>query len=72
MAPREGMKRYHLEIQETLYKQVEDIAIENGITVVQVLRRFIKIGLMGIEAQKTPGGGLIVRDENGDRMMYLP
>jgi hypothetical protein len=41
----EKSKRYHLQIPDRLFAEVEEIAKKRGVTVVEVLRQFIRLGL---------------------------
>jgi hypothetical protein len=41
----DSVKRYNLVLPETLYRNVQDLANKEHTTVIDILRRFIKLGL---------------------------
>jgi len=45
------LKRYNLSIPEELFDEVEVIAKSHDTTVVDILRRFIKLGLLATKIQ---------------------
>lgn len=65
------VKRYQLVMPQTLYSRVQAAAEERDVTVVQLLRAFIKLGLMVLEAEKDPTGQLILRTEDGEKQLVL-
>lgn len=64
-------RRYSLVLPEDLFTQVERLAEEEGTTVVEVLRRFTKLGLLATDIQRTPGASLLIRDAAGERQIVL-
>jgi hypothetical protein len=62
-----GVKRYNLVIPEVLYDQIQQLAEEEHTTVVDLIRRFIKLGLIAAETAKKPGASLIIREDGRDR-----
>lgn len=64
-------RRYNLGLPETLYNDLERVAKEQGTTVVELIRRFIKLGLLAIELQQSPGSGLIMRKDGEDHKVML-
>jgi len=58
-------KRYNMNLPEPLYEELEAIANRRGTTIVDVLRDFIKLGLLAVAVEDTPGSSLILRE--GDR-----
>lgn len=59
-------KRYHMEIPAELFDELQALADKNDTTVADLLRRFIKLGLL---AAQTEDGGLYVRE--GDEIHKL-
>lgn len=59
-------QRYHLVLPDELIEAVEQIATNKQTTAIEVLRKFIKIGLMAVEIEDRPGAALIVREEGKD------
>ena len=66
-----GTRRYTLVFPEELFGQVEQLATAEHTTVVELLRRFTKLGLLATEVQRTPGAALLIRDGDGDRQSLL-
>jgi ATP-dependent Clp protease ATP-binding subunit ClpA len=70
-APVTGTRRYTLVFPEELFGQVEQLAAAEHTTVVELLRRFTKLGLMAAAVQKEPGSALLIRDGEGERQIVL-
>ncbi|ACU89003.1 hypothetical protein [Desulfomicrobium baculatum] len=64
-------KRYNLNIPEALFDEVQSIADENGTSVVDLLRRFIKLGLVAVSIEKRDDTRLSIIDSNGERELRL-
>lgn len=62
-----GMKRYNLVIPEILFNEVQELATQEHTTVVDLLRRFIKLGLIAAR----PNVVLIMREEGKEREVLL-
>ena len=67
----DDMKRYQLALPASLYSKVRQAADERGVTVVQLLRTFIKLGLMVLEAEKRSDAELILRTEDSEKHLVL-
>ncbi len=67
-----GMKRYNLVIPEVLFNEVQKIADEEHTTVVDLLRRFIKLGLIATDVSRKADSALVIREGNREReIMFL-
>lgn len=66
-----GVKRYQLVLPNALYARVQEAAEERDVTVVQLLRSFIKIGLMVVEAEKGRDSALILRTNDKEKELVL-
>jgi hypothetical protein len=66
------MKRHNLVLPEDLYNQLQEVADQKHTTVLELIRRFVKLGLLAVRAETTPGLEFLVR-ENGveSRVMIL-
>ena len=64
-------KRYHLVLPQELYDEVESLAERHGTTVVEILRRFVKLGLVATRIENDPNSKLIVREGGEDRELML-
>jgi ATP-dependent Clp protease ATP-binding subunit ClpA len=69
--PEKTNKRYSLVLPESLFDQVQALADREQTTVVDVMRRFIKLGLLATEIQATPGSALIIREGGKERELLI-
>lgn len=60
-------KRFNLVLSEDLLGQVEALAEEEDTSIVEMFRRFIKLGLIAAEVQKDPDAALFIREGNHER-----
>ena len=65
------MKRYNLAMPEDLFREVEQLAQRQNSTVVEVLRRFVKLGLYVTAIQESPGGAILVREDGREREIVI-
>lgn len=63
------VKRYSLVLPQGLFDQLESVAEEHHTTVVEVLRRYIKLGLLATKIEQQEDAALIIRE--GDREREL-
>jgi hypothetical protein len=66
-----GIKRYNLVLPEDLYNEVRRQADEHGTTVVELIRKFIKLGLLAMDVQEDPKSALIIREGDTEREIIL-
>jgi ATP-dependent Clp protease ATP-binding subunit ClpC len=68
-----GVRRYSLVLPEDLFQQVQQLAESEQTSVVELLRRFTKLGLLVHEIQQTPGSSLVIRqaDNSEQRLVVL-
>ena len=71
MTTRSDVKRYNLALPRELFEQVEELAELNQTTVVEVLRRFIKLGLVASRIEQTPDAALLIREGSTEREIIL-
>ena len=62
---------YNLVLPEILYLEVEKLAENRGTTVVEVLRKFIKLGLLAAKVEETDGSALLIREGDITREIIL-
>ncbi len=62
---------YHLVLPEGLISEVQQIANDKHTTTIDLLRRFIKLGLIAIKIEDEPDAALIVREGNDERAITL-
>jgi hypothetical protein len=71
MSKKADTKRFNLVITQDLYDNVQQIADEQHTSVVDLLRRFIRLGLIAIELQDKPDSALIIREGDVEREIML-
>ena len=65
------LKRYNLVIPEELFNEVQQLADKQHTTVVEVLRRFVKLGLIASAMEEKPDAALILREGKVEREVLL-
>jgi hypothetical protein len=73
MASKEDTKlyRYNLALPTDLFEELKEAADTRGMTVVEVLRKFIKLGLLVLDTQDKPGSALIIREGDAERQILI-
>jgi hypothetical protein len=66
-----GVKRYNLVLPEELYKAVAEAADERQTTVVELMRKFVKLGLLAIQAEEKPDSALLFREGNTETKILM-
>jgi len=57
------VRRYNMALPETVYEDLRIIADINDVTIAEVLRKYIKLGLIVSEIENTPSIDLVLREE---------
>lgn len=65
------IKRYNLALPKALFDEVQRIADARQTTVVDLLRRFIRLGLLAIYLEDKPDAALIIREGDSEREVLL-
>lgn len=63
--------RYCISMTDRLYGKIQQEAQRWDSTPTDLIRRFIRLGLLAAEYEKNPAKRLIVEDENGQRELLL-
>jgi hypothetical protein len=66
-----GLKRYSLVLPEDLFTAIQALADQRQTTVVDLIRRFIKLGLIAAKIEDTPGAALIIRDGDSEQQIIF-
>jgi len=66
-----NVKRYSLVLPEELFDAVQELAEQRQTTVVELIRRFIKLGLIAARIEETEGAALIIREGETEREIIL-
>jgi hypothetical protein len=64
-------RRYSLVLPEDLFAEVERLAERQQTTVVELLRRFTRLGLLAVQLQDRPDAALILREGGAERQLLL-
>ena len=65
------LKKYNLTLPHALYTEIETLAKSEHTTVLELVRRFLKLGLLVAKIQATPGATLIIREGDSERQLVL-
>ena len=63
--------RYNLALPQELFEELKDAAENRGTTVVEMLRKFIKLRLIVLEAQDKPDSALIIKEGDTERQIMI-
>ena len=66
-----GMKKYQIVVPETLFEEIEKIADSRQTTVIDIIRRFLKLGILTAKIEGTPNSGLFIREDGSEREIIL-
>lgn len=70
-APTTQKHRFNLVIPDPIYKELYQIASQEDVPVTEVIRKFIKVGLIAYDAQQDPEKKLIIRERDTDIELLL-
>ena len=65
------LKRYNLVLTDDLFTELERVARKRHTSVVEVLRRYIKLGLMVEEIDEKPDAALVIREDGREREIVM-
>jgi hypothetical protein len=68
---RNGLKRYNLVLPQDLFDEIKEVADNEGTTVVEVIRKFVKLGLIAVKIQNEPGSALIIREGDSEQQLLI-
>jgi len=66
-----GLKRYNLVLPEPLFREVQEMADQRHVTVLELLRKFIRLGLLVAKAEESPDTVFLLRDGDTERQLVL-
>jgi hypothetical protein len=64
-------KRYNLILPINLFNQVQTLADEEGTSALELLKRFIRIGLVITKLTQSPDSTLVIRQDGRERELVL-
>ena len=65
------LRRYNLVLPEELFDEIKKIADKRQTTVVEIIRKFMKLGLLAVQVEETPGSALLIRENDVEREIIL-
>jgi len=65
------VKRYNLALPEDLFNELQETADQRQTTVVELLRRFIKLGLLITQAEDLSGSTFWVKEGDSEKQIIL-
>ncbi len=65
------LRRYSVAFPDKLFSDLEEAAQARGMTIVELLKRFITLGLMVLRISETEGSSLIIREGDKEREIVL-
>lgn len=71
VAKTKRVKRYNLVLPEDLFDELQAVADQEQTTVVDVIRKFIKLGLLVVQADKSPDSKIIIREGETERELIF-
>jgi hypothetical protein len=67
----ESLQRYQLSLPDELYKEIQEIADKEHMTLLETIRRLIKYGLLVFKLLRKPDTRLIIREGTSEREIVL-
>jgi hypothetical protein len=65
------LKRYNLVLPMELFDEVQKLADSRQTTVVEMLRKFIKLGLLAVQIEETSDATLLIREGDTERQIIF-
>lgn len=65
------VKRYNLVLPSNLFDEVQKLAEDEHVSILELLKRFIKIGLVVTKLAQSPNASLILREGDRERELVL-
>jgi hypothetical protein len=65
------MKRYNLVLPEELFNEIKILSEKQHTTVVEILRRFIRLGLLATQIEEIPDAALLIREGDNERQIIF-
>ena len=64
-------KRYNIVLPQGLFDEIQCVADNEGVTVVDILRRFIKLGLLATWISERPDAALVIKEGDSERELLM-
>ena len=66
-----GVKRYNLALPEDLYAELQVLAEREHTTILDLIRRSIKLGLLAIDIQNDPNAKIVIHEGGQQRELLF-
>lgn len=66
-----GVKRYNMALPLELYEELREISDKEHTSIVELVRKFIKLGLIVLRIERDPDAQIIIRDSKGERELQM-
>ena len=64
-------KRHNLVLPPDLHRKLQEVADRQGTTVTELIKKCLKIGLIALEVENTPGAELLIREHGAERTILI-
>ncbi len=68
---RKTQTRYNLVLPEHLHTRLQEVADRKEIAIQELVRKFLRLGLIAVEVEDTPGSELIIREGGVERRIMI-
>jgi hypothetical protein len=68
---KDDLKRYNLVLPAELFDELQQVADKRHTTVVELLRKFVKLGLMAVQIDENPSAALLIREGKTERQIVI-
>ena len=68
---RPNLVRYNLNLPQELYDEIQAVAEARQTTVIEVLRQFIRLGLLAVKLEDKPNSAHILKEGNVERQILM-
>ena len=65
------VKRYSLVLPGPLFEEVQKVADERQTSVVEIIKKFLRLGLLVADAEKSPDTAFIIRKGDEEQRLLL-
>lgn len=55
-------QRMHIVLRPSLRATLQELADDRGVTVTELIRQFIKLGILAAQIEATPGASLLIKE----------
>ena len=66
-----AIKRYNVVLPAALYDELQKVAAEKHTTVLELIRKFVKLGLLAVRAETTPNLDFVVRENGVESRVFI-